>query len=109
MLADNTLPTIEDPPVDLADVRRSLEAELQRREEIIAELAPLAVPNVDPVAYMTAAATRREMDRIRAALDRLAAGTFGSCTRCGAAIAPGRLEVLPHAETCIDCQSCVEA
>lgn len=109
MLADNAAPTLADPPLDLDEIRRALDTGLQRREAIVEELAPRAIPNVDPVAYMTAEATRREIDQIRAALDRLDAGTFGSCTRCGAAIAAGRLEVLPHAETCIDCQSHVES
>ena len=109
MLADNAAPTLADPPLDLDEIRRALDTGLQRREAIVEELAPRAIPNVDPVAYMTAEATRREIDQIRAALDRLDAGTFGLCTRCGAAIAAGRLEVLPHAETCIDCQSHVES
>ena len=109
MLADNAAPTLADPPLDLDELRRALDTELERREALVEELAPRAIPNVDPVAYMTAAATRREIDQIRAALGRLTAGTFGSCIRCGGAIAAGRLEVLPHAETCIDCQSHVES
>ncbi|MCH6231152.1 TraR/DksA C4-type zinc finger protein [Microbacterium sp. CFH 31415] len=109
MLADNAAPTLAEPQLDLDEIRRALDTELQRREVIVEELAPRAIPNVDPVAYMTAAATRREIDQIRSALGRLEAGTFGSCTRCGGAIAAGRLEVLPHAETCIDCQSHVES
>jgi DnaK suppressor protein len=38
------------------------------------------------------------------ALARIAAGTFGACVRCGAAIGPERLEALPWAARCIDCQ-----
>jgi RNA polymerase-binding protein DksA len=38
------------------------------------------------------------------ALDRLEAGTFGTCVRCGKPIAAARLEALPWAATCIDCQ-----
>ncbi len=38
------------------------------------------------------------------ALERLDAGTFGACTRCGRPIAPARLEALPWAATCIECQ-----
>jgi DnaK suppressor protein len=38
------------------------------------------------------------------ALARIAAGTFGACVRCGAAIQPERLEALPWAARCIDCQ-----
>jgi RNA polymerase-binding protein DksA len=38
------------------------------------------------------------------ALERLAAGTFGTCIRCGRPIAADRLEALPWAPRCIDCQ-----
>ncbi|MBA3236203.1 MAG: TraR/DksA C4-type zinc finger protein [Chloroflexi bacterium] len=38
------------------------------------------------------------------ALARLDAGTFGTCVRCGQPIAPERLEALPWAPRCIDCQ-----
>jgi len=38
------------------------------------------------------------------ALARFGAGTFGDCVRCGKAIARDRLEALPWAARCIDCQ-----
>ena len=38
-----------------------------------------------------------------AALDRVAAGTYGTCRRCGRPIAPARLEARPSADLCIDC------
>src|SRR4249919_3932711 len=38
------------------------------------------------------------------ALARLDDGTFGTCVRCGQPIAPERLEALPWAARCIDCQ-----
>ena len=38
------------------------------------------------------------------ALARLDAGTFGTCVRCGRPIARDRLEALPWAARCIDCQ-----
>jgi DnaK suppressor protein len=37
------------------------------------------------------------------ALQRLDAGGYGRCERCGAAIAPERLEARPTARTCIHC------
>ncbi|KAA9132984.1 TraR/DksA family transcriptional regulator [Microbacterium caowuchunii] len=96
------------PHLDTDAIRRSLEEHLKEREDIIRELAPQAAPNVDPVAWTTTAGTRRVMDQIRAALERLDAGTYGNCLRCGEAVAPGRLEVLPYAETCIACQAASE-
>jgi DnaK suppressor protein len=41
---------------------------------------------------------------VDAALARLDAGTFGTCVRCGRPIAAERLEALPWAARCIDCQ-----
>jgi DnaK suppressor protein len=41
---------------------------------------------------------------VEAALARLDDGSFGACVRCGKPIAAARLEALPWAATCIDCQ-----
>ena len=38
------------------------------------------------------------------AITRLEAGTFGTCVRCGRLIADERLEALPWAARCIECQ-----
>jgi DnaK suppressor protein len=45
---------------------------------------------------------------IDGALDRIEAGTYGTCQRCGREIATERLEALPYAELCIDCKREVE-
>jgi RNA polymerase-binding transcription factor DksA len=47
------------------------------------------------------------LEAVDAALARLEAGTFGTCIRCGRPIAPERLEALPWAAHCIDCQRIV--
>jgi DnaK suppressor protein len=49
------------------------------------------------------AGARRELDELAAAESRLAAGTYGRCVRCGAEIAPERLDALPAVTTCIRC------
>ena len=49
------------------------------------------------------AAARRELDELAAAASRLVDGTYGRCVRCGAAIAPERLDALPAVTTCIRC------
>ena len=99
--------TAQDPNVD--SVRRQLEQHLQDRLDSLADLAPRALPSIDPVAYQTAASNRMVVEQIAAALNRLSAGTYGRCTRCGGQIAPARLEVLPHAAACIECQSRADA
>ena len=42
---------------------------------------------------------------IRAARQRLEAGSFGMCVTCGAPIAKARLDARPYASTCINCAS----
>jgi RNA polymerase-binding protein DksA len=41
---------------------------------------------------------------IHAALKRIEEGTYGICTNCGKQIGEERLEALPWATLCIDCQ-----
>jgi len=42
------------------------------------------------------------------ALDRLDAGTYGTCERCNKKISEARLEAVPYASRCIDCEEQVE-
>jgi DnaK suppressor protein len=49
------------------------------------------------------AGARRDLAALDRAVDRLAAGSYGRCVRCGRAIGEARLEALPAAETCIAC------
>ena len=46
----------------------------------------------------------RDVRDIKAARDRLAAGTYGICTDCGEAITYERLLAYPTAKRCIHCQ-----
>jgi RNA polymerase-binding protein DksA len=47
---------------------------------------------------------RVQLEAVEAAIARLDAGTYGRCTNCGRPIAAERLEAIPWAEHCIDCQ-----
>lgn len=46
--------------------------------------------------------------QVDAALERIEAGTYGTCERCGKPINPDRLDALPYASYCITCQAEVE-
>jgi DnaK suppressor protein len=46
---------------------------------------------------------RGHLADIDAALARLDAGRYGTCTRCGTPISPARLAARPAAATCITC------
>lgn len=95
--------------VALAGAQRELERQLEERLAALQELAPFALPNVDPVAHRAMASHRVVVGQITAALNRISQGTYGPCTRCGQQIPSARLEVLPYAAACVECQSHVEA
>lgn len=46
--------------------------------------------------------------QVSAALERLAAGTFGSCLQCDEPIAEKRLQALPWAALCLRCQEAAD-
>ena len=50
-----------------------------------------------------------ELQRINSALQRMEAGEYGDCVRCGEAIALKRLEFDPAAPLCIRCASEAES
>jgi DnaK suppressor protein len=50
----------------------------------------------------------QHLELVDAALARLDTGTFGACLRCGKPIPAGRLEALPWAAHCIDCQGAID-
>jgi DnaK suppressor protein len=105
-------------PATSADVRAALIAE---REQVLAELAGIEVEGPGQMTYgsQAAAATHvfeqqrdlalrerneQHLAAVDAALARLEAGAYGLCESCGKPIAPERLEALPSAALCIDCQ-----
>ena len=48
------------------------------------------------------------LEAVDAALTRLDDGTYGTCIRCGRAIPWERLDALPWAAHCIECQTLVD-
>ena len=49
------------------------------------------------------------LNKVKAALEKIAAGTYGICDACGQGINKYRMEVQPFATLCFDCQSKLEA
>jgi DnaK suppressor protein len=98
-------------------IRSSLDAERQR---LLAELEETIIaPGQMTYGSQAAAATQvfeqqrdlalrdraeQHLALVDEALARLDAGTYGTCIRCGTAITDARLEALPWAAHCIDCQ-----
>ena len=115
-----TLKSIIDETAAPTDTQAVL---LQRREELAREIQagstkrgaerdgnvpePGAPPPDDVARDVVIAEMDRDAEELRAidaALDRLAAGTYGRCIECGTAIAAARLERTPEAVRCFDCQ-----
>lgn len=46
-----------------------------------------------------------QLASVRAALDRVKAGTYGACVNCGIAIQPERLEYAPATPFCTRCNA----
>jgi DnaK suppressor protein len=107
--------------IHAAAIRAALEAE---RAHLIGELGQaIQAPGQMTYGSQAAAATQvfeqqrdlalrdraaQQLELVDAALARLGDGTFGTCLRCGKAIPPARLEALPWAAHCIDCQGVVD-
>jgi RNA polymerase-binding protein DksA len=58
--------------------------------------------------YSLEANSEQLLVQIAAALDRVDAGTYGTCANCGKPIAEERLEAMPWASLCIDDQRKLE-
>ncbi|HSB36089.1 MAG TPA: TraR/DksA family transcriptional regulator [Thermoanaerobaculia bacterium] len=55
-------------------------------------------------AYSLSEADRKVLVLIDQALDRLEAGTYGPCVHCGQPVQEKRIEAVPWARHCLDCQ-----
>lgn len=65
----------------------------------------------DLIAHTNFAEMDRDVDELRmidSALQRISAGTYGTCVDCAQSIPTARLEVEPTAERCIACQELYE-
>ena len=67
---------------------------------------------VEVHAAVAAAAAERdsaELAAIARALGRIRAGDYGLCATCGAELPFARLDAVPEAERCVECESAFEA
>jgi DnaK suppressor protein len=58
----------------------------------------------DEISSQLAEVESRELGSIEIALERMRKGDYGRCDGCGQAIPLARLQALPYATTCIQCQ-----
>jgi DnaK suppressor protein len=79
---------IEDHPQDVADLATSYQA-----KEFL---------------FSTSTQERRNLQMVEEALQRIKGGVFGECVACGREINPKRLDAVPWARHCIECQEKIE-
>lgn len=103
----------------LEKLRARIERDLKRLEEgvdlVQQELAGEANRD-DRIAEVAALAQDQELDmtleehltlllkRVDAAIEAIEEGTYGTCVSCGKTIPKERLEVVPYADKCVECQ-----
>ncbi len=63
----------------------------------------------DEISSKLAEVESRELVQIDNAIERLREGTYGQCDICNGKIPLARLNALPYALTCIDCQRAAES
>ena len=105
--------------IDLEQMRKRLRKEQKVLHERVeaerekAEPSETANPDRADMAYDYAYRGRRmslleqlddQLTQVNKALKRIDEGTYGICANCGNAIMTERLEALPYAELCIECQ-----
>ena len=93
---------------ELARIERSLAREASDEALLTADGTSLRVaPGFGTDAGLTVTLTGRVHARhmeLSEALRRITDGRYGVCGHCGAAIAYGRLLVVPEATTCLECR-----
>lgn len=75
-----------------------------RVDQLTVARSPAPTEAAREVARAILEAARIALRDIDAALARMADGTYGTCTHCGVALRLERLEVVPQAALCMECQ-----
>jgi DnaK suppressor protein len=94
-------------------LRKALAGDLsllkQLREQTGGDVVDAALDAAqDEISSQLAEVESRELANIERALDRIRNGTYGECEICGCKIPLARLNALPYATSCIDCQRAAE-
>lgn len=105
----------------LLELRERLRDDIARRNERVPEItlkpgdlstAPTHNADEDSEGLMEEVALGGNQEQIYAAveeaLDRIDSGSYGKCQNCGRPIKKERLDALPYAPFCIDCEEMFE-
>ena len=93
----------------LTRVRAARAAEQEGGTEDAPDLGDRALSTMTrDLKYRLTGSERDILKRIDDALDRIEAKTYGECQSCGKKVQQGRLNAVPWARHCIDCQELVD-
>jgi len=93
---------------ELSDIvhRKKEEQEFQQEEPEIGDEADIATRSVEKeILFDITDSEKQNLDGIEAALRKIEKGVYGRCESCQKTIPRLRLEVMPWARYCINCQS----
>ena len=90
-------------------LRRALAGDLsllkELRQQSVGDVIDAALDSAqDEISSQLAEVESRELARIEKALERMHEGSFGVCEGCSTRIPMARLNALPYATYCIECQ-----
>lgn len=91
---------------DLRERIRRVQADLRHAREPLprdSKGVAIALKNHEVLRAIETSATS-EIHHIEHALERVETGGFGVCERCGGAVTASRLEIVPYATRCGDCE-----
>jgi DnaK suppressor protein len=89
----------------LGRVQTARSSELEANDADAPDLGDRALSNVTlDLSYQLSASERDLLRRIDAAVDRIDVGMYGVCVHCGKKVQMARLEAVPWARHCVDCQ-----
>jgi DnaK suppressor protein len=92
-----------------AEIAKTRNAEEETTEEATQDIADKAVSSYTrEFLYSLTDTERTTLQQIDQALLRIAEGTYALCLNCGAAMAEKRLNAVPWAPHCVDCQELAE-
>ncbi len=89
----------------LARVRAARSSEHEESESEAPDLGDRALSTMSrDLLYQLSTGERDQVRRIDWALSRIDEGGYGLCVHCGKQVQPGRLQAVPWARHCVDCQ-----
>lgn len=98
---------------DIAKLEAEREQTLKEIENLRTDLRSMAEPSADETdsdayerekVWALVQTLKRKIDSIDKAIASTQSGTYGICESCGERIDPARLDILPTATLCLDCQ-----